>query len=170
MRATRSPHHVVLCAIVCIAVAGCQKKATDLADLQHQAAAIQAEYQPKLDALVARVRILKRDVRGNLPGWEPNIRISQLANDKLGLEPFEQTVPPGPEWRPNPPSLLGMGPYAQKRAAELASQNKVDELRFLVEDERKRYDKGIAEVDDLLKQVENWLAAARAGSGGSAQP
>jgi hypothetical protein len=63
-----------------------------------------------------------------------------------------------------------------QHAADLAAQGKLDELKFLVTDTRRRYAEGIPQVDAQLTQVEGWLAAAAAqgsaaGSGsGSAAP
>ena len=62
-----------------------------------------------------------------------------------------------------------MGPYVHIQAQKLVHEGKRHELEFLIEDERRRYDEGVAHVDDLLKQVEQWLALNRgSGSSGSA--
>jgi hypothetical protein len=144
-----------------LACAGCAKS-NDPEALQREAAAIAVAAQPKLDALVARVRALQRDLRGNLPGWQDMLRTAELANDQLGLPPFTQTVAPGPGWKPNPTTLLGMGGYVRGRAEELVRAGQRRELQFLVDDERRRYEQGIADVDRYLSQVEHWLAPALA--------
>lgn len=139
-----------------VMIAACSRS-NDVAALRFEASALAAVKQPKLDALVARVRDLQHRLRGELPGWPNMLRIAELADDELGLPAFTQATPPGPEWRPNPTTLLGMGAYVRTRAAELANQGRRDELRFLVDDERARYDRGIASVTDHLEQVERWL-------------
>jgi hypothetical protein len=146
--------------LVILTIAACARS-NDVAPLQFEASVIAAVNQPKLDALVVRVHDLRRRLRGELPGWQNMFRTAQLANDELGLPPFEQTTPPGPEWRSSSTTLLGMGAYVRSRAAELATQHRRDELRFLVDDERARYDRGIASVTEHLEQVERWLAASR---------
>ena len=155
-------------AIAC-AVA-CSNGQPSLDDLVERADKTTANEQPILDELVSRVNFLKFNMGHNLPGWEIKFRIAQMANDSLGLQPFEQISQPLPSWRPNPTTLLGMGPYAHDRARKLAHEGKRHDLEFLVEDERRRYDEGVAHVDDLLKQVEQWVAQQRgSGSSGSAQ-
>jgi hypothetical protein len=145
--------------VILLAIAACSRS-NDIAALQFEASAVAAVNQPRLDALVVRVHELRRRLRGELPGWQNMFRTAQLANDELGLPPFEQDAPPGSEWRPNPTTLLGMGAYVRTRAAELANQHHRDELRFLVDDERARYDRGVASVTQHLEQVERWLAAS----------
>ena len=136
-------------------------KSNDLEVMQQEATAIAVAAQPRLDALVDRIRTLKHDLRGNLPGWPDMLRTAELANDQLGLPPFTQTVPPGPSWRPSPATLLGIGGYVRGRADELARAGQRRELAYLVDDERRRYEQGIADVDRNLSQVEHWLASAR---------
>lgn len=131
-----------------------------LSELRMQAATDVRLNRPVLDALVVRVAALKHRLRGDVPGWEMMLRSAESANDKLGLQPFTQPQPPGPQWRASPASLLGMGPYVLVRAQQLAEQGKLGELEFLVEDERRRYREGIAEVDRRLSQVEDWIASA----------
>ncbi|HEX7837118.1 MAG TPA: hypothetical protein VF469_06615 [Kofleriaceae bacterium] len=145
-------------ALLVVLAMGCSRPAPT-AVLQAQAAAIVRSRQPALEALVGRVAALKRLLRGNLPGWEAMLRNAEAANDALGLQPFTQSQPPGPGWRPSPASVLGMGPYVLVRARQLAEQGKVRELEFLVEDEQRRYRDGIADVDRRLAQIERWLAA-----------
>jgi hypothetical protein len=155
-------------AIAC-AVA-CSNGQPSLDDLVERADKITADEQPIIDELVSRVNYLKFNMGGNLPGWEKYLTIGDIANNALGLPPFTQTSQPLPSWRPNPTTLLGMGPYAHDRARKLAHEGKRHDLEFLIEDERRRYDEGVAHVDDLLKQVEQWVAQQRgSGSSGSAQ-
>ena len=125
-------------------------------DLVREANAIVDHNQPKLDALVARIQGLHRDLRGELPGWENMLRTAELANDELGLPPFTQIEPPGPQWRPNPTTLLGMGAYVRSRAREVSGAA----LQHLVDDERERYDHGIASVTAHVVEVEHWIAAS----------
>jgi hypothetical protein len=110
---------------------------------------------------MVRIVALKQYLRGELPGWEDNLRVAELANDELGLPPFTQVQPSGPDWKPSPASLLGIAPYVHEQADKLARSGKLDALRFLVEDERRRYSEGIARVDDRLGQVETWLGQQR---------
>lgn len=142
-----------------VMIAACSRS-NDVAALRFEARAIATIKQPTLDVLVERVHGLQRDLRHELPGWPNMFRTAQLANDELGLPPFEQATLPGPEWRPNPTTLLGMGAYVRARADQLALQGHRGELRFLVDDERARYDRGIASVSEHLEQVERWLAAS----------
>jgi hypothetical protein len=139
-----------------VAIAACAGS-NEVHELRVEATAIAVRYRPLLDVEVLRVARLKRELRGNRPGWENALRIAELANDELGLPPFTQVVPPGPAWRPSPASLLGIAPYVETRADELARTARLDELQLLVRDERARYAAGIAEVDDRLSQVERWL-------------
>lgn len=143
-----------------VLLAACTRS-NDVAALRDEASAVAVFHQPVLDALVVRVHGLQRDLRTEYPGWPNMFRTAQLANDELGLPPFEQTVPPGPAWRPGPTTLLGMGAYVRTRADELATHGRRDELKFLVTDERARYDRGIASVSEHLDQVEHWLATSR---------
>jgi outer membrane murein-binding lipoprotein Lpp len=139
-----------------VLVAGCSKP-NELAPLERETTTIAAAHQLQLDTLVARIHVLQREIRGNRPGWQTMMRTAELANDQLGLPPFTQTQPPGPEWRPSPATLLGIASYVRHQAADLAKRSKRPQLQFLVDDERRRYDQGIAEVDRNLATVERWL-------------
>jgi hypothetical protein len=114
----------------------------------------------KVDALVKRIAVAKRELRGQLPGWEQMLRIADLANDQLGLPPFVQIVPPGPAWRPSPASLLGIAAVVQARTEELAGADRRSDLAALLADERRRYHDGIAEVTERLDEIDRWSAAA----------
>ena len=131
----------------------------ETAALRDEALALVRVHAPRIDALAARIAALKHDLRGNLPGWEGLFRVAQLANDELGLSPFEQARPPGPGWTPSPTSLIGMSAYVPARAAELARAGRVAELRGLVTDVRGRFEHGIADVDAKLGFVDARLAA-----------
>ncbi len=126
-------------------------------DLAREADAIATRNQPKLDALVVRIHGLQRDLRGERPGWENMLRIAELANDELGLPPFTQTVQAESQWRANPTTLLGMGTYVRKRSHEVSGTA----LQHLVDDERERYDRGIASVTTRIREVERWITASR---------
>src|SRR5579884_1122892 len=91
---------------IALACGACEGR-RDARELQGELAALAASYQPLIDELFARIHHLKRDMHGQ-PGWEDAFRVAQLANDKIGLPPFEQTAPPGPEFRNSPGSLLGL--------------------------------------------------------------
>jgi hypothetical protein len=130
---------------------------SDLDRLQAQATAVAAAAQPRLVALIVRVYALKRGF-GNRRDWQKLLRISQMANDELGLQPFEQVVPHGPSWKPGPATLLGIAPYILVQADVLAKAGKRHDLEFLVQDERRRYEEGISSVDKHLIQVEHLLA------------
>jgi hypothetical protein len=108
--------------------------------------AIAAAHQPQLDALVARVNALKQKLHG--PNWQTLVRMAPLANDELGLPPFEQTTPPGPGWHASPATLLGIADYV--RGLDLHG----DDLRHLADDEQQRYDAGIHDVDARLRELE----------------
>ncbi len=148
---------------ILVTLLACAKPDT-LAGLERDAVDLVATRQPDLVRLVGRIAMIKRDLRGNRPGWEQMMRVADLANDELGLPPFTQTLPPGPAWAPSPASLLGIGPHVCSHAAELATTHKHDELAFLVADARRRYDEGIARVDDRLGQLERWIASGRTAS------
>jgi hypothetical protein len=113
--------------------------------------AVANAYTPQLELLSLRISALRSRLRGNPPGWQDMFRIAQLANDELGLPPFEQTTPPGKGWRPSPATLLGIKP-------QLAQLPPTDPL---VADARHRYREGIAHVDAQLTQLEAWLASLR---------
>jgi len=142
-------------------MSGCRGP-TDILDLRQQAYTVGIISQLTLDTLVFRVRYLKREMRGNLPGWEAYWRIAELANDQLGLPPFSQPEQPMPGWRAVPISLLGMQDYARVRADELVQAHDRDGLAFLVRDTRARYARGMIEVSAYLIDVETWLRRARA--------
>lgn len=146
--------------VVLVVALGCSRS-HELEALEREAAAVAQLEQPVLDALVMRTRVLKRELRGNLPGWQNMLRTAELANDLLGLEPFTQAAPPGPGFRPSPTTLLGIAGYVRDRARELVARGQQHELQFLVDDERRRYARGIADVDRELGRVEAWLAASR---------
>lgn len=134
-------------------IAACNAREPD-ARLAGEVHALVTSEQRVLAGLEARIARAKRELRGNRPGWETTLRIAELANDGLGLPPFTQVVAPGPEWRPNPATLVGMGPYADARADRLAREHRTAELAALLADVRGRYDRGIAEVAAQLDDVE----------------
>ena len=113
--------------------------------------AVANAYSPQLEVLSLRVSAVRSRLRGNPPGWQDMFRIAQLANDELGLPPFEQMTPPGPSWRASPASLLGM-------KAQLAQ---LPPSEALVADARRRYREGCAHVDARLTQLEVWLSSLR---------
>ncbi len=143
---------------VLVALAAACSRPDPTAALQAQAAVVVRAYQPALDALVARIAAVKHQLRSDRPGWEMMLRNAEAANDELGLPPFTQATPPGPQWRASPASLLGMGPYVLVRAQQLARRGSRGELAFLVDDAQRRYREGVAEVDRRLAEVEHWLA------------
>jgi len=128
----------------------------DMAELRARLASVVAEQRPRVAALVVRIAHVKDRLRGNLPGWESELRVAELANDELGLPPFTQDAPPGPTWRPSPASLLGIEPYVVQRARQLGDRA---QLQFLVEDTRARYVNGVTEVSARVAEVEAWLAS-----------
>lgn len=151
-------------AVLVTAMLGCaHRDGSELRALEREATAVVDATRPSLDALVARIDVLKRELRGNLPGWQDMLRVAELANNQLGLPPFTQVVAATAEFRPSPATLLGMGPYVRVRAVELARHGKHDELAFLVADELRRYDHGITETEGLLDEVERRLETARGG-------
>lgn len=136
-----------------LVLAGCS---SDLDRLQAEANRVAVAAQPRLVMLVARVFALKRGF-GDRPDWQMLLRMSQVANDELGLEPFEQIVPPGPNRKLPPGSLLGIAPYVLVQAEVLAKAGKRHDLEYLIQDERRRYDEGIASVDKQLILIERLL-------------
>jgi len=151
-----------LIALVALAF-GCSHPSA-LAELASQADLVGVLNQPVVDTLVARVHAVKHELRGNVPGWETQWRIAELANDQLGLPPFAQMVPPGPGWHPVPASVLGMRGYVHTRAGQLVAAGDRDGLAFLVRDERARYARGLAEVDEHLTEIEHWLGVTSSSS------
>jgi len=142
--------------VVAIVLAACSHP-NELAGLQAEAAVAGVVTQPVLDTLVERVHFIKREMGANRPGWETQWRIAELADDQLGMPPLAQDVPPGPEWRPVPTSLLGMRIYVDGRARQLAEAKDRAALAFLVSDERARYARGLGEVRDHIVEVEDWI-------------
>lgn len=142
--------------LACLIWAACARP-DPLVALQQQAAAIADANQVRLAVLVGRIAVLKQRLRGNLAGWEDNLRQAELACDDLGLPPFVQVVPSTSAWRPSPASLLGIAPYVRTRAAQLVSRGDLASLRFLVTDEQRRYDAGVVKVDGELARIERWL-------------
>ncbi|MEO6776819.1 MAG: hypothetical protein ABI467_28035 [Kofleriaceae bacterium] len=120
-------------------------------------ATVEVLERPILATLVIRIAALKRALRGNLPGWEDMLRVTDLANDELGLPPFSQVTAPGTGWRPSPATLLGIGPYVERRGEALAQAGQPDELSRLVIDARRRYAEGASRVAEELARVEHWL-------------
>jgi hypothetical protein len=158
------PDHLVVrrgaAAAALVALAACSPApARDLGALSAEVSAIVDLNKPRLDLLVGRIAELKRDLRHNLPGWQEMLRAAELANDALGLPPFVQVAPPGPGWAPSKASLLGMGPYAKQRAAELAKAGQRAELAFLVDDTRRRYVESDQEISEWIDLVDRWLVA-----------
>ena len=127
----------------------------EVGELRARVSSVVAEQRPRVAALARRLAHVKERLRGNLPGWESELRVAELANDELGLPPFTQEVPPGPEWRPSPASLLGIEPTVMRRAGELTDRA---QLQFLVDDTRSRYANGVHEVDERLAELEAYLA------------
>ena len=126
----------------------------EIGELRARIDKVVAEQRPRVAALVLRLAHVKARLRGNLPGWENELRVAELANDELGLPPFTQDVPPGPAWRPSPASLLGIEPYVVARAHELTDRA---QLQFLYDDTRSRYATGVTEVSARVAEVEAWL-------------
>ncbi len=149
-------------AALCALALGCSSSTSELEQLQAESRRVARDHQPQLDAIAARLDRIKRHLRGNLPGWENMLRTAELANDELGLPAFTQISRPGPAWRPSPATLLGIEGYVRDQVAALVARHDLGALRYLVDDERKRYDVGIAEATAHVAQVEQWLDAARA--------
>lgn len=149
-------------AIVAVLAFGCSGRSRELAQLEAEAALVARENQPALDALVARVAVAKRRLRGNLPNWQTMLRTAELANDELGLPPFEQEQPAGPAWRASPATLLGIAASVRDQTRTLAAHGDLEGLRRLVADERRRYAQGLVDASDHLAQVERALVAAGA--------
>jgi hypothetical protein len=111
-------------------------------------AAVIAAAEPQVAALVARIAHVKTQLRGNLPGWETQLRLADAANDLVGLPPFTQSEPPGPAWRPSPATLLGFAAYARTHAID---------PRALAD----RYEHDIAAATADLDAIDAWLARSR---------
>lgn len=139
-------------------IAACDSREPD-ARLAGEVHALVTSEQRVLAGPLARIARAKRELHGNPPGWEKTLRIAELANDGLGLPPFTQAVAPGPQWRANPATLLGMGPYAEARADALAHEHRTTELAALLADVHARYDRGIAEVAAELDDVDRRIGA-----------
>ncbi len=138
-----------LAVAVAVALIACAPAA-----LQDEVVLTANAYDPQLLVLKLRVQALKYRLRGNLPGWQDMFRVAQLANDELGLWPFEQGTEPGLAWQPSPASLLGM----RARLVEVARRDSAEQKRALAADARDRYRQGIVSVDSHLSRVESWLA------------
>lgn len=154
-------------ALALVAIAACGKSAPTAAppsldELAARCDKIAEDEQPILDALVARVNALKGNL-GHNP-WQAQFRNAQMANDTLGLPPFEQMDRPAPNRKLPPGSLLGIRPYVHEQCPKLAHDGKRPELESMFVDMRRRYDEGVAHVDELLKPIETWLASQH-GSG-----
>jgi len=141
--------------VICLLLAACAPR-DDVGELRARVDRVVAEQRPRVAALVMQLAQVKQRLRGNLPGWENELRVAELANDELGLPPFTQDVPPGPTWRPSPASLLGIEPAVVQRAHVLTDRA---QLELLYDDTRSRYATGIAEVSARVAEVEAWLAA-----------
>jgi len=142
--------------VVMLALAACSHP-NELASLQAEATVTGVVTKPVLDTLVERVHFIKRAMGSNVPGWETQWRIAELADDQLGLPPLAQDVPPGRGWRPVPTSLLGMRWYVDERATQLVEAKDRAALAFLVSDERVRYVRGLGEVRDNIAEIESWI-------------
>ena len=141
--------------MILLVLAACAPR-DEVGELRARVGKVVAEQRPRVAALVLRLARVKDRLRGNLPGWENELRVAELANDELGLPPFTQDVPPGPAWRPSPASLLGIEPYVVQRAHEITDR---EQLQFLYDDTRARYASGVTEVSARVAEVEAWLAA-----------
>jgi len=148
---------------VLLAIAACGKNDSkpepSLDELAARCNQIAAAEQPTLDALVSRVHALKFNMGHNYPGWQAQFRYAQMANDELGLVPFEQATPGLPNRIPPRTTLLGMQAYAAQQCPKLAKQGNRHDLEFMLTDMRRRYDEGVAHVDGLLKPIEAWVAS-----------
>ena len=151
-------------ALALVVIASCGKSAPtasspSLDELAARCDQIAEAEQPTLDALAVRVNALKPEMRHEYPGWVAQFRMAQMANDVLGLPPFEQMEPPVPGRQIPPATLLGMRPYVHQQCPKLAHDGHRHDLEFMLVDMRRRYDEGVAHVDDLLKPIEAWVAS-----------
>jgi hypothetical protein len=134
--------------VVALAVSGCGKK-NDAHLLQHEVVTLVKYYQPKLDALDARIQaIFKRGttIPGNLPGIEEVGRRLQEARDTLVQ--LRTAIAPGPDQKS----------AVEKQAETAVKENRVSELQKLAHDVELQLDRGVTIINANLDTVEAWIA------------
>jgi hypothetical protein len=141
---------------VALAVTPACKKQNDAHILHHEAVTLVDYYQPKLEALDARVQaIFKKgtEIPGNLPGIQDvGLRLQEARDTLIKLRDLIGV-----------PQQAGDAKVAQKSAVEAqaeaaAKANKVDELAKLVHDTEVTLDRGITVINANLDTVEAWIA------------
>jgi hypothetical protein len=128
--------------------AACTKK-NDVATLRHEAVAVAKYYQPKLDALDARVQsIFKRGatIPANLPGIDAVG--AKLTTARDNLIQLRGIVSPGPDGKS----------AVEKQAQAAADGRKVEDLEKLLHDTETTLEHGIVMINDDLQSVEGWIS------------
>jgi hypothetical protein len=134
--------------VVALAVSACGKQ-NDAKLIQHEVVTLVKYYQPKLDALDARIQaIFKRGttIPGNLPGIEEVGRRLQEARDTLVQ--LRTAVAPGPDQKS----------AVEKQADTAAKENRISELQKLTHDLELQLDRGVTIINANLDTVEAWIA------------
>ena len=134
--------------VVALAVSACGKQ-NDAKLIQHEVVTLVKYYQPKLDALDARIQaIFKRGttIPGNLPGIEEVGRRLQEARDTLVQ--LRTAIAPGPDQKS----------AVEKQAETAAKENRISELQKLEHDLELQLDRGVTIINANLDTVEAWIA------------
>jgi hypothetical protein len=126
----------------------CAKK-NDVQTLRHEAVAVAKYYQPKLDALNARVEsIFKRGatIPANLPGIDAVGAKLTAARDNLIQ--LRGIVVPGADGKS----------AVEKQAQAAADGRKAEDLEKLIHDTETTLEHGVVMVNDDLQSVEGWIS------------
>jgi hypothetical protein len=131
-----------------LTVGACAKK-NDVATLRHEAVSVAKYYQPKLDALDARVQLIfKRGatIPANLPGIDAVGAKLTAARDNLIQ--LRGIVIPGPDGKS----------AVEKQAQAAADGRKTEDLEKLIHDTETTLEHGIVMINDDLQSVEGWIS------------
>ena len=156
-----------LALVVAACLAACSNAQPSLDDLAKRADKMAADEQPILDALVSRVNFLKFNMGHNPPGWENKFRDRADGERHARLAAVRADVAAAAELEAEPDDAARDRPVRSRPGAQARARGQPSRSEFLIEDERRRYDEGVAHVDDLLKQVEQWVAAQPGSASGS---
>ncbi len=136
---------------ILLALCGCSKT-NDVPELRQDAIALVKYYQPKREDIERRfheVIAQSGRVPKNLPGSDEATRALADTKEKLG-------------------ALANLEKLVEKRADELASQGKREELQRFVEDEQHQFEEGITFANENMSEAESWLAEAIRSTGRAA--
>jgi len=136
----------LLLSIALLAACG---KPNDVVARQAEVVALVRYYQPRIDALDRRLQaIFKRGqtIPANIPGV---VEVGKRATEaKDAIKELQNNLVPGPDQKSE----------LEKRAGELAKQNKLDELDKVIDEASENSEHLVTVANDDLYIVETWIA------------